>query len=325
MSNSPSTKESVPSQQQQQQQQQQHHGTTEVLENFVAGFSSGVTGTVIGYPLDLLKTRMQVASKDYKPGTSPTMWRMSVSILKNEGIRGLFKGLMAPLVSISFLSSTTFGSYTWLRRKVGAQKGWDVRNAVAAGVTAPVMSWVTTMEGVVRTQMQMDNVGKKQYHGSWHCLTTISKVHGVHTLFTGLAVTTLRDAAYLCAYFYVYEGLKATLTGNGFQNNYFTVRPELAVPLAGGTAGAMAWLCSFPVDCVRAGVQGQNLEINANTNPHRKKGRQVFQELMASRGIRALYRGVAPTIMRAFIVSSSRFSAYEVTIWALRRNREYEY
>ena len=165
--------------------------------------------------------------------------------------------------------------------------------------------------------MQVDNINKKQYTGSWHCLTTISKVHGVQTLFTGITTTCFRDVAYLCTYFYVYEGLKATLTGNGFQNDYFMIRPEMAVPLSGGTAGALSWLASFPFDCVRAGVQGQNLE----TTP-RKTAWLVYRELMESRGLRALYRGVSPTIMRAFIVSSSRFSAYELTLWLLRRSKE---
>ena len=29
----------------------------------IGGFSAGVVGTVIGYPLDLVKTRMQITSK----------------------------------------------------------------------------------------------------------------------------------------------------------------------------------------------------------------------------------------------------------------------
>ena len=115
--------------------------------------------------------------------------------------------------------------------------------------------------------MQVDNINQKQFKGSWHCLTTIYKLHGPSTLFTGMVVTTTRDAAFLAAYFYVYEGMKATLTGNA------TIPAQLAVPLAGGTSGAMAWLTSFPIDCVRAGVQGQNLGVG-----ERIKALQVFQE-----------------------------------------------
>lgn len=204
---------------------------------------------------------------------------------------------------------------------MGAERGWDVKNAMAAFACAPITFPITTTEGLVRTQMQVDNIQKKQFQGSWHCITTLVRAHGPAILFTGTTVTIMRDAAYLSAYFYVYEGLKATLTGqgpSGSSNDYFSVRPELAVPLAGGTSGAMAWLTSIPFDCVRAGVQSQNLEIN-NSNPVRRTGKQVFSELMETRGVRALYRGVTPTVMRAFIVSASRFSAYEVALWMLRK------
>ena len=161
--------------------------------------------------------------------------------------------------------------------------------------------------------MQVDNINKNQYKGSWHCMSTIARVHGPTTLSTGMMVTLSRDAAYLCSYFFVYEGMKATLTGNAISG--LSIPTELAVPLAGGTSGAMAWLTSFPFDCVRAGVQGQSLDNNKL-----KTGREVFQELMESRGLRSLYRGVSAAVARAFIVSSTRFSAYEVTLWLFRRN-----
>ena len=162
--------------------------------------------------------------------------------------------------------------------------------------------------------MQVDNINKKQFKGTWHCLSSIARVHGPPTLFTGMMVTVSRDAAYLCTYFYVYEGMKATLTGNHTITN-LSIPTELAVPLAGGTSGAMAWLASFPIDCVRAGVQSQDL-----ANKERKTGRQVFHDLMERRGLRSLYRGVSAAVARAFIVSSTRFSAYEVTLWLFRQN-----
>lgn len=111
--------------------------------------SSGVTGTTIGYPLDLLKTRLQV-SKDRARTPNNNIIQMSKTILKSEGIQGFFKGLMSPLVSISFLSAVTFASYSWLRPKLGAQQGWDLRNATAATLTAPVMVPITTLEALVR-------------------------------------------------------------------------------------------------------------------------------------------------------------------------------
>lgn len=172
--------------------------------------------------------------------------------------------------------------------------------------------------------MQVDNIHKKEFQGSWQCFSTLIRVHGPGILLFGTTSTISRDAAYLATYFYVYEGMKATLTGThplfSQDTSVFSLRPELAVPLAGGTSGACAWLVSIPFDCVRAGVHSQNLEITSS-NPMRKTGRHVFRELMETRGIQALYRGVTPTVMRAFIVSASRFSAYEIALALFRRQQ----
>lgn len=105
-------------------------------------------GTVIGYPLDLVKTRMQVSSKQHQHGV--TLFKTSAQIFRNEGITGFFKGLMTPLVSLSPISSLSFASYSWCRHQIGAERGWDVLNAVAASACGAVTSPVTTMESVVR-------------------------------------------------------------------------------------------------------------------------------------------------------------------------------
>jgi solute carrier family 25 carnitine/acylcarnitine transporter 20/29 len=40
----------------------------------------------------------------------------------------------------------------------------------------------------------------------------------------------------------------------------------------------------------------------------------VLKDLLRTKGWKGLYSGVTPSIMRAFIVSGSRFSAYEVAV-----------
>jgi Mitochondrial carrier protein len=78
---------------------------------------------------------------------------MSASILRNEGPQGFFKGLMAPLVSITIMNTVTFASYSWLRPRLGAHSGWDWRNALAATLTGPVLLPISTAEGLVRVSL----------------------------------------------------------------------------------------------------------------------------------------------------------------------------
>jgi hypothetical protein len=163
--------------------------------------------------------------------------------------------------------------------------------------------------------MQLDNITKKQYNGSVHCVATLVRTHGFGVLYTGHAVNSIREATFIGNYFFVYEGLRQLILDNGIfgTNGSGTT---VAVPVAGGLAGAWSWLISFPLDCVRAGVQGQAL------GGKKKSAIQIFRELMRERGVRGLYSGASASITRAFLVSGSRFSAYEGALSLLRGGRD---
>ena len=57
----------------------------------LGGLSAGIVGTVIGFPLDLVKTRMQTSTSV----GSKSIFGVGKSIVKSEGIGALYKG-MAP-------------------------------------------------------------------------------------------------------------------------------------------------------------------------------------------------------------------------------------
>ena len=67
-------------------------------EEAVGGLSAGVIGTIIGFPLDLAKTRMQTGSST--KGLIPTL----NGVVRKEGLKGLYKGIGPPLVSLSILN-----------------------------------------------------------------------------------------------------------------------------------------------------------------------------------------------------------------------------
>jgi len=48
--------------------------------------------------------------------------------------------------------------------------------------------------------------------------------------------------------------------------------------------------------------------------------RNVAKTLLQTKGITGLYSGIVPSILRAFVVSSSRFSAYEGVLNLLRND-----
>ncbi|KAI2502595.1 mitochondrial carrier protein [Fragilaria crotonensis] len=297
-------------------------------EEALGGLSAGIIGTVIGFPLDVIKTRLQTGSKNMN------MIQMASRIVRTEGILSLYKGIVPPLLSLSLINTLSFTSYSYFRRLYGGTNGWDGTNSLAGMTGCPIFSLVTTPENFIKTQMQLDNVhhhqdGKK-FRGSFHCASVLIKHHGLRVMYTGHVVNTVREGSFLGCYFYIYEGLRQLFTSS--DSTTTTVLPvsidnKIAIPLAGGLAGASAWFFSFPLDCIRAGVQGRDLSsrsaVTQTQQQRRRQGAiQVFLELIQSKGFLGLYRGVGPSIARAFLVSGTRFSAYEGALWLLRGGRD---
>jgi len=283
----------------------------EISEEAAAGLAAGVLGTVVGFPPDLVKTRMQT-----QVGHGG-VWRTVRTIVHKEGTPSLFKGMLPPLISMSLLNSANFAAYSFFQQRLGATRSsWDVKNSLAAACFAPLASPMSTLEGLVKTQMQVDNVRKQPlFHGSLDCVRQLTAQHGgISILLHGYWATMSRDIAFLVTYFYFYEGFRHELIHLGTDDEHFN---KIAIPIAGGMSGAMAWTASFPLDCVRAGVQGQNF-----SGGRRKNAFQVFWSILETKGFFGLYHGVAPSIARAFVVSGIRFSAYEGTLYMLRGGRE---
>jgi solute carrier family 25 carnitine/acylcarnitine transporter 20/29 len=78
----------------------------------IGGASAGVVGTVIGYPLDLVKTRMQTSLIS----NQESFIRVGYRIARQEGITALYKGMIPPLISLSILNvSSSLSDHMLLR------------------------------------------------------------------------------------------------------------------------------------------------------------------------------------------------------------------
>jgi len=300
-------------------------------EEAVGGLSAGILGTIVGYPLDLIKTRLQTGStKSTSSGQQHSILSVGKGIVRSEGIGALYKGVGPPLISLSILNTTTFIQYAYFRELYQANPGWDIRNFLAGVSCSPFAGIVSTVENFTKTQMQLDNVrqSKRKYTGSWDCFRTLIRRHDFRIVYTGHFVNTIREVSFIGPYFFFYEGLRETFIRKQHelrqeqQYQYwaypsFVTNVKLAIPIAGGLSGALSWFISFPLDCIRAGVQGQSM-------PPQKGAFRVCRELILTKGIRGLYAGSSASIVRAFLVSGSRFSAYEGALQILRGGRNYE-
>ena len=80
-------------------------------------------------------------------------------------------------------------------------------------------------------------------------------------------------------------------------------------------------MCLLNGDNIGFTRKGEHLS-ESNTKgtiaPRKLGAIEVLRDLLETKGWRGLYAGVSPSIMRAFLVSASRFSAYEIVSSQLR-------
>ena len=274
----------------------------------LAGANAGVVGTLFGYPLDFVKTRMQT-------GEGNSMFRVFRDVVKQEGVRALYVGVANPLAALTLLNTLNFSQYSKFRQfyevsdsKI-AKGGFEWKIILAGASVGPLSSLISTPFELVKTQMVLNSkLLERKSISSVMVARNIIRQYGPDALYSGHLVNTAREMVFIASYFTMYEHSKKSITAIAASMG---LHSSVAIPLAGGLSGAASWFLSFPLDCIKSNIQGSDLSRRAK----RPYAMTLASNLITERGIRGLYRGASPSIARAFLVSSSRFTVYE---WTLR-------
>ena len=116
------------------------HPTTMLWQEAMGGLSAGIVGTVLGFPLDTLKARLQQQQQQQQPQSSTTrrgLLSLAKHVIQTEpgGIWALYRGLLPPLVSLSILNTVNFTSYSYFQNELQAQPStWHGTNSIAGAL-----------------------------------------------------------------------------------------------------------------------------------------------------------------------------------------------
>lgn len=139
------------------------------------GSIGGLTGQLISYPLDTIKTRLQSGQQVH--------------------IKNLYKGVASPLTSVIIEKAVLFASYDLIKT--------HFQNTFYSGVMAGIMTTftVTPFERVkVRAQINKTN--------SIIAFTRILRNDGIISLYRGWTATLFREVPGYGLYFSTYEWIK---------------------------------------------------------------------------------------------------------------------
>lgn len=121
----------------------------ELFAGLGCGLMFGVTSAIIGQPFDSVKTKMQ-AQKAYMEGG---MIHTFKKVIKTEGVIGLYRGILPPLLGSSLFRSIQFGAYNfsythfthsdaWTRKPISYTYGLEPRCLISAFFAASMRSIV---------------------------------------------------------------------------------------------------------------------------------------------------------------------------------------
>jgi len=127
---------------------------------------------------------------------------------------------------------------------------------------------------------------------------------GVRGLFKGLVPTLAREVPGNAAMFGVYEAVKQYLAGG--KDTSSLGRGSLI--MAGGIAGACFWSSVYPTDVVKSVIQ-----VDDYKSPKYSGSINAFKKILATEGVKGLYKGFGPAMARSVPANAACFLAYEVT------------
>lgn len=125
--------------------------------------------------------------------------RSAVWIVKNLGLKGLYRGASACLLRDVPFSAIYFPSYNHLKKSVFGEsptKKLSVLELLTAGAIAGMpAAYLTTPCDVIKTRLQVEaRKGESSYNGLRHCAKTILKEEGFKAFFKGGPARIMRSS-----------------------------------------------------------------------------------------------------------------------------------
>lgn len=227
------------------------------LKSFLCGGVGGMCLVLVGHPLDTIKVRIQ--TMQVLPGQPPPYQGMvdcASQIVKKEGVKGLYKGMAAPLAGVAPMYALCFLGYGVGKNVFCDDDAFDTLKLTQIGLAGATSSFFTTpilgpgerLKCVLQIQESPSYTGTR-YNGYKELVSGLYKEGGVMGICKGSGATLVRDGVASFFYFSTYEYLKSKWTPAGEKS------PSVfATFCAGGFAGTAVLLASASVwgNCMHA-------------------------------------------------------------------------
>ncbi|KAH0491493.1 hypothetical protein TgHK011_002922 [Trichoderma gracile] len=287
-----------------------------VVAAFCGGGVAGAVSRTVVSPLERLKILMQIqsAGRDaYKMSVGHALAKM----WKEEGWRGFMRGNGTNCIRIVPYSAVQFSSYNFYKRNIfEPYLGTDLSPfaRLACGGLAGITSVVFTYPlDIVRTRLSIQSASfaelgarPDKLPGMWATLVSMYRTEGGWSaLYRGIVPTVAGVAPYVGLNFMVYESIRQAFTPEGDKNP-----SALRKLLAGAISGAVAQTCTYPFDVLRRRFQ---INTMSGMGYQYKSITDAVRVIVLQEGVRGLYKGIVPNLLKVAPSMASSWLSFEVT------------
>ncbi|GLT75961.1 hypothetical protein SLA2020_476500 [Shorea laevis] len=304
-----------------------------------AALFSGVSTAL--YPVVVLKTRQQVSS------TQVSCFNMSFAIMRNEGLRGFYRGFGTSLMGTIPARALYMGALEVTKSSVGTvtvSLGFSdttataIANAVAGMSSALAAQVVWTPIDVVSQRLMVQtssnnnvsnssrnvvpNVNFCRYSNGLDAFRKILYADGLRGLYRGFGISILTYAPSNAVWWASYSVTNRLIWGGfgcymGKKDESHSIngyRPDSkAVVAVQGLSAAMASgvsaLITMPLDTIKTRLQVLDAEENGRTKPLTVL--QTMKNLVKEGGLPACYRGLGPRWASMSMSATTMITTYE--------------
>ncbi|XP_012237402.1 peroxisomal membrane protein PMP34 isoform X2 [Bombus impatiens] len=275
----------------------------ETLVHAISGAAGGVVAMTIFFPLDTVRSRLQLEEDRESKSTLATIRDLAAK----EGPATLYRGMVPVLQSLcvsNFVYFYTFHGLKMLRASKNQSAGNDLLVASIAGV---INVLTTTPLWVVNTRLKMRGIDNTQernnlYNTLYDGLIYIWKYEGLKKLWAG-TVPSLMLVMNPAIQFMTYETIKRKVLAS-----LHGVPPAWTFFVIGAIAKAVATILTYPLQLVqtklRHGHKYPNLPPNAGSL-------EILFYILKKQGIGGLYKGMEAKLLQTILTAALMFLSYE--------------
>lgn len=275
-----------------------------LMQNMAAGAFAGIAEHTVMYPIDAIKTRMQVLNPNANTAYTGVL-RSTYQIASIEGFFSLWRGMSSVIVGAGPAHAVYFATYEAIKHAMGGNQvgAHHPLAAATSGAAATVASdaFMNPFD-VIKQRMQIKD-SSRMYRSMIDCAKYIHRNEGIGAFYVSYPTTLSMTVPFTALQFLAYESISTAMNP---KKEY----DPLTHCLAGAVAGGFAAGLTTPMDVIKT-----ILQTRGTSSDPQIRGVNGFvggcQLLYSREGLRGFFKGVRPRVVTTMPSTAICWSAYE--------------